>query len=373
MATVSMSMSPAAPTAYPPNEHAVSPMSAVERHDFGAQKNRKYSSTGGGRAWTEQEEVYLLQTRLQKMPYKHIAAHLKKTELACRLHYHQLSHGTNRRKRATSISSCSSGQSPMTPEQRMSPDVEVATAFATPDRSPIEGSVKLWNIREDVAHSPSDSPQMAQKPLLPKPISAYPRHARAINKVLRLDCRTNIGRTRPMINRERLRQVYEAHRVSFWKMIAADYGEGADPAMLEEIWRDGGVQGSATPQSSMASLSSMTPESAVEDMRLGAEVIRRLAPSALPPLGPSDRERAFSPINRMGSSALSYGTNARTLPAPHSHSSPPSAKPGNGSDMRATAISNLLTENIETRRSLKLNTNAVGDRDEPMKDVASSA
>lgn len=39
------------------------------------------------------QENYLLQTRMQKMPYKHIAAHLKKTELACRLHYHQLSHG----------------------------------------------------------------------------------------------------------------------------------------------------------------------------------------------------------------------------------------------------------------------------------------
>lgn len=31
------------------------------------------------------------------MPYKHIAAHLNKTELACRLHYHQLSHGSARR------------------------------------------------------------------------------------------------------------------------------------------------------------------------------------------------------------------------------------------------------------------------------------
>ena len=49
------------------------------------------------------------------MPYKHIAAHLKKTELACRLHYHQLSHGSNRRKRTTSISSGSSasGHSPV--------------------------------------------------------------------------------------------------------------------------------------------------------------------------------------------------------------------------------------------------------------------
>ncbi|KAK3334161.1 hypothetical protein B0T19DRAFT_449361 [Cercophora scortea] len=87
---------------------------AMDRHDYGISKNRKVTSTGGGRAWSEDEEVYLLQTRLQKMPYKHIAAHLKKTELACRLHYHQLSHGSNRRKRTTSVSSGSStgGHSP---------------------------------------------------------------------------------------------------------------------------------------------------------------------------------------------------------------------------------------------------------------------
>lgn len=39
------------------------------------------------------------------MPYRVIAAHLNKTELACRLHYHQLNHGSSRRKRASSGSS----------------------------------------------------------------------------------------------------------------------------------------------------------------------------------------------------------------------------------------------------------------------------
>lgn len=57
------------------------------------------------------------------MPYKHIAAHLKKTELACRLHYHQLSHGSNRRKRTTSVSSGSStgGHSPIMTASMPSP------------------------------------------------------------------------------------------------------------------------------------------------------------------------------------------------------------------------------------------------------------
>ncbi|KAJ9636387.1 hypothetical protein H2199_008062 [Coniosporium tulheliwenetii] len=48
-------------------------------------KHRRMASTGGNRSWSEEEETYLLQTRMQKMPYKHIAAQLKKTELACRL------------------------------------------------------------------------------------------------------------------------------------------------------------------------------------------------------------------------------------------------------------------------------------------------
>ena len=38
------------------NSHKTdSPVDAVDRHDFGVQKNRKYPSTGGGRAWTEDE------------------------------------------------------------------------------------------------------------------------------------------------------------------------------------------------------------------------------------------------------------------------------------------------------------------------------
>ncbi|KAH8902955.1 hypothetical protein BR93DRAFT_224029 [Coniochaeta sp. PMI_546] len=109
---------------------------AMDRHEYGITKNRKMASTGGGRAWSEDEEVYLLQTRLQKMPYKHIAAHLKKTELACRLHYHQLSHGSNRRKRTTSISSGSStgGHSPTMLASIPSP-IHEHDGIGTPSRS----------------------------------------------------------------------------------------------------------------------------------------------------------------------------------------------------------------------------------------------
>lgn len=196
------------------------------------------------------------------MPYKHIAAHLKKTELACRLHYHQLSHGTNRRKRAASFSSTtSSTHSPVSPEQRMSPEAELSTAPTTPEQnSDRHDSVGgAWKTRAELPDPASstttaaDSP-VVHKPILPKPVPSLPYPVPRNQAGLRLDCNVAAAATRPRqpaINRERLRDVYEAHRVSFWKMIAADYGDGVDPAVLEETWRKGSVQGPPTPDESV--------------------------------------------------------------------------------------------------------------------------
>lgn len=126
------------------------------------------------------QEVYLLQTRLQKMPYKHIAAHLKKTELACRLHYHQLSHGSNRRKRTTSVSSGSStgGHSPLMLTSIPSP-IHEHDGISTPSRSASPpgsagsyaptspNSVHLPSIR--TGNSTDASPRLPN--ILPKPAS----------------------------------------------------------------------------------------------------------------------------------------------------------------------------------------------------------
>jgi hypothetical protein len=35
----------------------------------------------------------------------------------------------------------------------------------------------------------------------------------------------------------RLNAVYNAHRASFWAAVAADYGPGANPLVLEQAWR----------------------------------------------------------------------------------------------------------------------------------------
>lgn len=257
----------------------------------------------------------------------------------------------------------------MTPEHRLSPDVEVNTALATPDLSPVQPqSSQLWNIREDCPKFANpfanSSPPMAQKPLLPKPVSSFPHHTHAINKSLRLDCRTNLGPSRPVINKDRLREAYEAHRVSFWKMIAADYGEGANPAVLEEAWREGGA-----PSSQRA----MTPEhrQSIEHRRssVDSSLARRLGPSTLPSLMHSDHyeSRGFSPINRASSAAPAPSSHTRsyTLPTPTPSTATTSMSAG---PMRATAIANLLTEDVEMRRPLKRSASVFGDRDMGMRE-----
>jgi len=226
-----------------------SPVDAINRHEFGVQKIRKAASTGGGRAWSEDEEVYLLQTRLQKMPYKHIASHLKKTELACRLHYHQLSHGSNRRKRTNSVASSSSGsaaQSPNLPASMPSPIHEHITAPDTPpsyNYSPSSSHVQLPAASTLLPHTASSPPRTFGQPIaiLPKPSPARRTILESgSNPPLRLDCGMV---TNPVsittIDKDRLQHIYEAHRAGFWAVIAAEYGCGASPLMLEDAWKRG--------------------------------------------------------------------------------------------------------------------------------------
>ncbi|KAI0399160.1 hypothetical protein F4802DRAFT_611091 [Xylaria palmicola] len=255
---------------------------AVDRHELGISKNRKLASTGGGRAWSEDEEVYLLQTRLQKMPYKHIAAHLKKTELACRLHYHQLSHGSNRRKRTTSVSSgSSSGQSPVLPAINASSNQESPSRDMTPPGSAgglesaspdFHNSIQLPRILSGNNVSPR-LPTILPKPAsmtlstgMTSPALSFPTpvsdSARSLGPSpfpqpsplgqtpsLRLDC--TLPPPSAQVDMPRLQAIYAAHRSSFWGAIASDYGSGVSPIVLEQAWKAnmfaGGSQTPITP------------------------------------------------------------------------------------------------------------------------------
>jgi len=162
------------------------------------------------------------------MPYKHIAAHLKKTELACRLHYHQLSHGSHRRKRTSSCSSGSSSNSSRhSPNQYPLPG-EYEYANSESYFSSISPDLRFAGLQS----SPGGRPQ--HKVLLPKPpISPdeSPKYG------LRINTTPPTLPSQSSVDTDRLRTIYDNHRSSFWSAIAAEYGSDASPGQLEEIWR----------------------------------------------------------------------------------------------------------------------------------------
>lgn len=175
----------------------------------------------------------MLQTRLQKMPYKHIAAHLKKTELACRLHFHQLSHGSHRRKRTLSISSSTSSSS--AGHSTYSIPGERDDFSRSRHASPLSYHGGSPHVR---ASSMGASPNRSQhKVLLPKPSPLTPRDSPEPYHPLRIN--TEVAHQPKVVDTERLRAIYEGRRQQFWAAVAADYGANVSPAQLEEIWRSG--------------------------------------------------------------------------------------------------------------------------------------
>ncbi|PHH85734.1 hypothetical protein CDD83_11238 [Cordyceps sp. RAO-2017] len=291
-----------------------SPMKDVaHRHEGGVSKSKKIALTGSGRAWREDEEAYLLQTRMQKMPYKHIAAHLNKTELACRLHYHQLSHGSTRRKRTTSCSSGSSDQpscqgglapspTPPSKSRSLSPafamgghmagsnDMQLPSIMAS-DRSPRLPAI-LPKPESVVYRQPSPAPQRyssimmppenggggslvpVREPLPPVSLSHHGTPYQSPGPPLRLDC-SNSRLSPPStsvhgpahVDLGRLQAIYDGHRQAFWTAMADEYGANASPMALEQAWRTGSCcpqLGGATPP---LGNSPMTPAASPENDR----------------------------------------------------------------------------------------------------------
>ncbi len=287
------------------------------------QRNRKSASTGGGRAWSGDEvrvlcmpivnnlaqcivqETYLIETRNQKMPYKHIAVHLKKTELACRLHYHQLSYGNKNRRRAASISSVGSTEwSSASPLDRRMHD--------TPQRQlPPFSLPSTPETNRSTCNNQSASPQN-HIPILPKP---QPTSQRTVHqsKALRLitdDIKQ--FKERQVIDTTRLNRIYDTHRISFWSIIAQNYGCNLSPATLEEAWH----QSQAVFPNNLPLTPCTSPRSAE------APSIPTMSASAV-----ANHSKGFTPIN-----------------TPRSSISAPSA-----ADRGTFAISFLLTVDKEVR------------------------
>lgn len=226
------------------------------------------------------QEAYLLRTRLRKMPYKHIAAHLQKTELACRLHYHQLCHGSNRRRRTASLSSVPALDMclPLPSNNFMSPAGSTKNAALSPPSSPpnyelatvphgmqlpsaLMGS-SAGNLPNLTTSSMTPPPSMHLSQQGRSPISDYmaqsaDRHAVLPPVNISLGSTFQQQQQQPRqysttswptgapthnqwhVDLNRLSCVYANHRESFWSFIAQEYGTDMPPAVLEQAWRSG--------------------------------------------------------------------------------------------------------------------------------------
>ena len=163
---------------------------------------------------------------MHKMPYKHIAAHLQKTELACRLHYHQLSFGTKRRRRTLSVSSMKSVY--QSQQQSHPVPLRASVSSLSPPNSP----------KSDSQHHSRTSSVFEPINILPKPSSMTSQQPlRSHRQSLRLITQdVDHFKERTLVDPHRLNRIYEAHRCHFWAMVAQDYGGEVSPAMLEEAW-----------------------------------------------------------------------------------------------------------------------------------------
>jgi len=224
------------------------------------------------------------------MPYKHIASQLKKTELACRLHYHQLSFGSKARRASTINSFERSSASP--------PDKQRQSETPTPQRplpsfSPPASPPQSWEYSPT---DPSKTPQSQNKPILPKPVPNIHQRTATESQPLRLVTQDmDYYYDRQYVDAARLDRIYDAHRLRFWSTIARSYGCNLSPAVLEEAWcRAHGMGGSRFPPTPRGS-----PKGSPSSLQAPSSMLSNMAPyTATPSSAMTDASaRGFTPIN----------------------------------------------------------------------------
>jgi hypothetical protein len=280
----------------------------------------------------------LLQTRAQKMPYKHIAAHLKKTELACRLHYHQLSHGSHRRKRTSSLSSSSSGGS-----VRHSPTQYHLNGDPHDDfrhAATLHGHANFYAPMNPLASYPvgnSMGSRAQHKLLLPKPRPLTPEESPTRMNGLRIS--THGSPNGSSVDTDRLRQIYDSRRGSFWTSIAQEYGTDISPSHLEEVWRHQPGGQPPTPDESPNGrpvMHSMLQSSPFPPFASSMHnTLKDFAPMSLPSNAPPTYDR-YSYGTATHENAYTHGSGLGGLSRTNSWST--------GVHQPATAITSLLTE-----------------------------
>lgn len=247
------------------------------------------------------------------MPYKHIATQLKKTELACRLHYHQLSFGSKNRRQTSMSPLDRQSAPPLEKVRRETPTPQrQLPSFSPPDSPP-----------DNAEYSPMEGSRTPQshKMLLPKPVSGpHRRVTQPLRLVTEMD---HLHENKHFVDMAKLDRIYEEHRLHFWSTIAQDYGCNLSPATLEEAWcRAHAMNGSKFPPTPRGSpqVSALPPSSIVSS---AAPYSAISAMSAF-----TDASRSFTPINTEGSMCKPTATRNNSL-----------------------SVSSLLTDDKEVRLS----------------------
>lgn len=249
------------------------------------------------------------------MPYKHIAAHLRKTELACRLHYHQMSYGTNRRKRTSSVSSTAS--SSYRPHLGSGEDSREQTPYTylSPVVSPASSPEPTANKPMSGFSDHSQQPR-SHVPILPKPNTSSIQSLHStppdLNKSLRLDTSFTDSRKHyhypqyhQQIDPARLRALYESHSGSFWSLLASEYSQNSPfsgPQLEDAFFR------TMLPSESARPPSPPTPGPSPQDTTCAA--------SFSAPAVPASENRGFQAINEPAPTPISNLNTSVSAPSP---------------------------------------------------------
>ena len=254
------------------------------------------------------------------MPYKHIASQLKKTELACRLHYHQLSFGSKARRHFhVPINTYERSSAPPSAQSRGSETPQRPLPSFSPPDSPSE--TMEYSPSEETS---SQNPQSHNKPILPKPVSPTHRRTNDTQSSLRLVTQ-DVDRLqeRQYVDMAKLDRIYDAHRLHFWSTIARTYGCNLSPATLEKAWcraHHGCPSGS--------SKFPPTPRGSPHDSQLTNNMLSAVTAD-------SGNSKGFTPINSSSETPNNNGPSKATTTAPRQNS---------------FAIASLLTEDREVKK-----------------------
>jgi hypothetical protein len=93
------------------------------------------------------------------------------------------------------------------------------------------------------------------------------------------------------VDLSRLQAVYTAHRATFWTAVAADYGEGANPLVLEQAWKGNNPSTGATVQTPITPFASpgdhvysQTMQGQGQDKTRISAILSMTRPGSLPSL-----------------------------------------------------------------------------------------